>query len=113
MGTPRTKRANARYLLTEDKRAPKVQRSIDAEPEQLPAIAAEVLAGKALARPWELFRLCHFPWLESEHVKAALRKWARANGIEIKFETRDVGADKQIVSVDYVLFRKFGAAFVY
>jgi len=113
MGTPRTKRVKARYLLTEEKRAPQVERSVDAEPEELAAIAAEVLAGKTLVQPWALFRLHHFPWLESEHVKAALRKWARANGVEVKFETRDVSADKQILSIDYVLFSKFVAAFVY
>jgi hypothetical protein len=90
-----------------------VERSAEAEPQRLYAIAAKVLAGESTARPWEMIRLQHFPWLDSEHAKAELRKWARVNRIEIKFEIRHVAAGTQMLSVAYVLFERFVPPFVY
>jgi hypothetical protein len=89
-----------------------VERSAEAEPQSLSAIAVKVLAGESAARPWELVKLQHFPWLDSEHAKTELRKWARVNRIEIKFEMRHVAAGTQMLSVAYVLFSKFVPPFI-
>jgi hypothetical protein len=70
----------------------------------LEGIKRDVLAGRPVGGLWELVRLVVYAEREDEDARAALKEWARANGIKVRFEPRQVEAGGKAQWVDYVVF---------